>query len=85
MVVIYYIQLFRTGADKHNDILMSLFLLVAETMSEWDLARKIIRSEVMFPLKKMKIFKMEKKNEEEKNDLFLLIMQLIFPCQKLQS
>ena len=39
----------------------------------------------MFPLKKMKIFKMEKKNEEEKNDLFLLIMQLIFPAQKLQS
>ena len=47
--------------------------------------RKIIRREVMFPLKKMKIFKMEKKNEEEKNDLFLLIMQLIFPAQKLQS
>ena len=31
MVVTYYIKLFRTGADKHNGILMSLFLLVAET------------------------------------------------------
>ena len=30
MVVIYYIKLFCTGADVHNDILMSLFLLVAE-------------------------------------------------------
>ena len=32
MVVIYYIKLFRTGADKHNAILMSLLLLVAETI-----------------------------------------------------
>ena len=31
MVVTYYIKLFRTGADKHNVILMSLLLLVAET------------------------------------------------------
>ena len=31
MVVIYYIKLFRTRADRHNDILMSLLLLVAET------------------------------------------------------
>ena len=65
---------FPYGAVKHNDILMSLFLVVAETICEWDLARKIIRSEVMFPLKKLKIFKMEKKNEEEENDLFLLII-----------
>ena len=28
----YYIKLFRTGADKHNGILMSLLLLVAETI-----------------------------------------------------
>ena len=28
----YYIKLFRTGADRHNGILMSLLLLVAETM-----------------------------------------------------
>ena len=32
MVVTYYIRLFRTGADRHNGILMSLFLLVAETI-----------------------------------------------------
>ena len=30
MVVTYYIKLFRTGANRHNGILMSL-LLVAET------------------------------------------------------
>ena len=32
MVVIYYIKLFPTGAERHNGILMSLLLLVAETM-----------------------------------------------------
>ena len=34
MVVTYYIyiRLFRTGADRHNGILMSLLLLVAETI-----------------------------------------------------
>ena len=31
MVVTYYIKLFRTRADKHNGVLMSLLLLVAET------------------------------------------------------
>ena len=30
MVVTYYIKLFRTGADRHKSILMSLLLLVAE-------------------------------------------------------
>ena len=30
MVVTYYIKLFRTEADRHNGILMSLLLLVAE-------------------------------------------------------
>ena len=30
MVVTYYIKLLRTAADKHNGILMSLPLLVAE-------------------------------------------------------
>ena len=30
MVVSYYIKLFRTGTDRHNGILMSLLLLVAE-------------------------------------------------------
>ena len=33
MAVTYYIKLFRTGADRHNDILMSVLLLVAETTS----------------------------------------------------
>ena len=31
MVVTYYIKLSRTGAGRHNGILMSLLLLVAET------------------------------------------------------
>ena len=31
VAVTYYIKLFRTGAGKHNGILMSLLLLVAET------------------------------------------------------
>ena len=34
MVVTYYIKLFRTGADKHNGILMYLLLLDAETISQ---------------------------------------------------
>ena len=33
MVVTYYIKLFRTGADRHNGILMSLLLQVEETIS----------------------------------------------------
>ena len=34
MVATYYIKLFRTEADRHNGILMSLLLLVAETISK---------------------------------------------------
>ena len=32
MVVTYYMKLFRTWTDRHNGILMSLLLLVAETI-----------------------------------------------------
>ena len=32
MVVTYYIKIFRTGVDRRNGILMSLLLLVAETI-----------------------------------------------------
>ena len=32
MVVTYYIKVFRIGADRHNNILMSFLLLVAETI-----------------------------------------------------
>ena len=31
MVVTYYFKLFCTGAERHNSILMSLLVLVAET------------------------------------------------------
>ena len=34
MVVSYYIKSFRTGADRHNGILMCLLLLVAETIKK---------------------------------------------------
>ena len=34
MVVTYYIKLFQTGADRHNGILMSLLLLVAEAINK---------------------------------------------------
>ena len=40
MVVTYYIKLYRTGADRHNGVLMSLLLLVAETMKEICLSQK---------------------------------------------
>ena len=32
MVVTYYIKLFRTGANRQNSVLMSLLLLIAETI-----------------------------------------------------
>ena len=35
MVVTYYIKLFRTGVDRRNGILMSLLLLVAETIRKF--------------------------------------------------
>ena len=33
MIVTYYVNLFRTGTYRHNSILMSLLLLVTETIS----------------------------------------------------
>ena len=35
MVVNYYIKLFHERADKHNCILMSFLILVAETFSKY--------------------------------------------------
>ena len=35
MVVTYYIKLFRTRADRHNGILMSLLPLVTETIIDF--------------------------------------------------
>ena len=32
IVATYYIKLFRTGVNRHNGILMSVLLLVAETI-----------------------------------------------------
>ena len=33
MVVTYYVKLLRTGADRHNGILIFLLLLVAKTIN----------------------------------------------------
>ena len=35
VVVTYHVKLFRTGADRHNGILMTLLLQVAETMKSF--------------------------------------------------
>ena len=40
MVINYYIKTLRTGADKRNGILMSLLLLVAETINSFDIRGK---------------------------------------------
>ena len=45
VVVTYYIKLFRMGADRHNGILMSLLLLVAETIKTPALCQRL-RSDV---------------------------------------
>ena len=44
MLFTYYIELFRTGADRHNGILMSLFFLVAETIKvvNWKRAKTVV-------------------------------------------
>ena len=41
MVINYYIKTLRTGADKSNGILMSLLLLVAETINSFDIRGKV--------------------------------------------
>ena len=46
MVVTYCIKLFRAGMDRHNGILMSLLLLVAETIIRLK-AYEIIRIKVI--------------------------------------
>ena len=33
MVITYYIKLFRMGADRHDGIVMSVLLLVTETIN----------------------------------------------------
>ena len=44
MVVTYYIKLFRTGAERHNSILISLLLLVAETTSSLEIIKVAVKS-----------------------------------------
>ena len=61
VIVTFYIKLFRTGVDRNNGILMSLLLLVAETISQatpWkkDGKNKTLRNGLMEKLlKKLKI------------------------------
>ena len=42
MVVTYYIKRFRRGTDKHNGILMSLLLPVAEIMRRRKCSKNIV-------------------------------------------
>ena len=42
IVVTYYIKLFRTGADRHNVILMSLLLLFSETIKNFKGLKNIV-------------------------------------------
>ena len=44
MVVTYYIKLFRTGSDRHNVILMSQLLLVAEATRDLNRISEIVDS-----------------------------------------
>ena len=41
----YYIRLFRTGADKHNDILMSLLFLATETNTS--ITKKLLKTLIL--------------------------------------
>ena len=46
MVVTYYIKHFRPKADRHNGILMSLLLLVAETIKLLETENKILKNNI---------------------------------------
>ena len=41
MVVTYYIKLFQMGDSRHNGILMSLLLLVAETITKLSIEKRV--------------------------------------------
>ena len=46
MVVTYYIKHFRPKADRHNGILMSLLLLVVETIKLLETENKILKNNI---------------------------------------
>ena len=46
MVVTYYVNLFYSGADRHNGILMSLLLLVAETIKTMKITSYVVFSSI---------------------------------------
>ena len=52
VVVIYFIKLFRTWADRHNGILMSLLLPVAETIKNVGFIENSNSNEEHFEVKK---------------------------------
>ena len=51
MVFTYYIKLLGTGADTHSGILMSLLLLVAETMTQFHRKMRQLLPDVMLIIK----------------------------------
>ena len=44
MLITYYVKLFRTGADRRNNVLMSLLLLVEETILIHKKDKKFIKN-----------------------------------------
>ena len=64
MVITYYIKLFLTGADRHNRILMSLLLLVVETikMTEVNIYEYVIFVANSYSLVIMKILRFSTSN-----------------------
>ena len=71
MVIAYYIKLFRTGADRHNGILMSLLLLVAETIKVKTDKTKPNGVEIIFNINETKLTTknaFNRDNHESNND-----------------
>ena len=71
MVIAYYIKLFRTGADRHNGILMSLLLLVAETIKVKTDKTKPNGVEIIFNINETKLTTknaFNRDNRESNND-----------------
>ena len=71
MFVTYYIKLFRTGTDRHNGILMSLLLLVAQTI-------------INDNLQNLKFYQRSSKNMTQ-NMMFCTKLKLLTPQKKLYS
>ena len=78
MVVTYYIKLLRTGADRHNVILMFLLLLVTETINGCKLL-KIFERVLMFnPNEPIKVVHLQKQANQPILNCAIVISTIIF-------